>query len=403
MAPFNPFYYIAIPFSYLWNLLKENDTKRGQLFSLFIGTILFLLGVWVLWQWNSIPNYYHELFIERLCSKDSFDFKPTSMSFQLEIDNGSGLSNTMGHDPWVSNFNRGYNKMSEKFSFRTYTQLYEKKKESNYFYIKYRPYIVDYSPLIGKDNMTFLNNKLSKAGINNVEFDYLFMVCHRFSKQYADFISYKEIKAIEDNNIDSCRNVKSLILWGANSDYLLNTPCLGGRYPSYFDNRSQYNYVTGYLFAKDGVSDVSFTAHSKTVDRPKILNQILHFFSLRDISQAFYSFKFEDTSITIDELDYTISFKENVKFSNSSVLPEKTTLNSISFSDRPYKDVNYKIGVNFYVEFIESSNVQNIRIILLTALLALPLGMIVKNGWAYVTSVNKPRAKNKQKSRKKSK
>jgi hypothetical protein len=110
-------------------------------------------------------------------------------------------------------------------------------------------------------------------------------------------------------------------------------------------------------------------------------------------------------NISIDSLHYTISFKEAVKFSNSSVEPEKTTLNSITFSEKPYKDITYKTGVNFYVEFIESSNIQNIRIILLTALLALPLGMIVKNGWAYFTSVNAPQSKNqrKGKSKKKSK
>jgi len=400
MAPFNPFYYVAIPFSYLWNLLKENDTKRGQLFSLLVGTIIFLFGVWILWQWNSIPKYYHDLSVERFCSKDSFDFIQTSMSFHLEIDNGSGFSNKMDNGSGLSNNQRSFNKVSETFSFCTYNSSSNKKRESNYFYVKKRPYLVDYTPFIGEENMAILNNECSKSGINNADFDYIFRVCHCFSKLDADFIESQKVKSEKEYSSYLLHDIQYLMLWNVFSNDLLSVTNEG---PRYLGGGNQYNYVTGYVFASSDIPAVSFTAKSKTIDRPKILNQILHFFALRDISHAYYSMKFDN--ISIDSLHYTISFKEAVKFSNSSVEPEKTTLNSITFSEKPYKDITYKTGVNFYVEFIESSNIQNIRIILLTALLALPLGMIVKNGWAYFTSVNAPQSKNqrKGKSKKKSK
>ena len=43
------------------------------------------------------------------------------------------------------------------------------------------------------------------------------------------------------------------------------------------------------------------------------------------------------------------------------------------------------MNIKFYVEFLESNNIQSIRIGLLMALLALPLGLMMRNIWFLLT------------------
>ena len=97
-----------------------------------------------------------------------------------------------------------------------------------------------------------------------------------------------------------------------------------------------------------------------------------------DLTKARY--KIYLCSNAIDSVNYSIIFEEGVSFSEINVNPDHKDMNSITFRVTDNKrDFELSEGINFFVEFLESSNIQNVRIGLLLAFLAFPVGIIYKN------------------------
>lgn len=92
-----------------------------------------------------------------------------------------------------------------------------------------------------------------------------------------------------------------------------------------------------------------------------------NFFSLEDISQAYYKFNIQ--SSTIDSMSLRIYFAGACEFSRIHPEPDDIGLNSITFHNADKINTIRSSGLLFYVRFIELQNLQNVRLFLITSVL----------------------------------
>lgn len=98
--------------------------------------------------------------------------------------------------------------------------------------------------------------------------------------------------------------------------------------------------------------------------------------SLSDISQCYFKAKLKTSSV--NNCSFTIDFIGVTEFSNMDPAPDVVTMSSITFND-PYKIQAIKNrGLTFHGKFSEMENKQNVRNFALTSLMALVIGVIIK-------------------------
>lgn len=95
-------------------------------------------------------------------------------------------------------------------------------------------------------------------------------------------------------------------------------------------------------------------------------------FRMYDLTKARYNIYLNSNAI--DSINYTITFDEGVSFSDININPDYKDMNTLVYRVTDYdRKVELSNGIKFFVEFLESSNIQNIRSIFLGGICCVPL------------------------------
>lgn len=103
-------------------------------------------------------------------------------------------------------------------------------------------------------------------------------------------------------------------------------------------------------------------------------------FKMYDLTKARYVLYLHSNAV--DSVSYTINFEEGVSFSDINITPQYKDMNTLRFVGGNFESqAQLGKGIKFYIEYIESSNVQTIRVGILLGLLTIPFSIIIKNIW----------------------
>jgi len=369
----NPVYYIGIPFTYLWGIIKEANTIRNRIFMIVLGMLFVIVGVVLLIKWHKIPSYTHYINVERIYSKDSVKDGCYQGFYELTIDNNK------------NNDSRG--EMDRFFVYRTYDKI----KGISYKNMKNirsdKEYKSNENMLNPKDSFLF-NRYFSLYKLELSDFNFGFRTIHAYQNDMTPL----------DNEVRfhlpdvRYKNSFDKISW--NGAILSISSKKSDKYFDFFTSMDtaafrgvQYDNMYATL-SFDRENTIIIDKKSDKHSNSSFFDYIEYLFSPYDVSKAKYRLYLSDCGV--DTMCYTISYTDMVKFSPTSTETYKISENSISFysyiSDESFDKLIMKTGVQYYVDFLEATNIQNIRIIILTALLALPMGLVVKNGWALLIS-----------------
>lgn len=382
----NPIYYVSIPFAYLLGIIKESNTKRNRIFMIIMGSLLLAGGLFLLVKWHEIPSYTHYINVERIYTSDS-----------VKDDIFCGYYNLyLGHQKESkSNYTESYfiqkNKSDSNKVGISYKDMYYK-MGFNYEY-------EDIRDLLSGEDGKVLEKTLSENNQKLSDYNYGFRTIHAFQNDMnplKDGITVFITDKRQYSDLYLEENTVGLSYTTDQPDSICSFFTPLDLYSLY--NQKFNNAYVNLLFGKNRpVSIKSLENRHNT-----IASKIKRFISLNDISKAKYDFYLLNRGL--DSMVYTIHYGEVVSFSQTNVKPINCTMNSISFNTdllnnyENMKEMKY-YGVNYMVEFVESGNIQTIRILILSALLALPIGMVVKNAWSLLTSPQQSPMINRRKKR----
>lgn len=384
MNLYNPLPYIGVPFVYLWNIIKDSDSTKGRIIQSVFGILLLYGGIWLLMKWHEVPTYYHVVKIARVYSKDTLARDYISAGYIMNLSSGGNIK---PNDSILE---------SEEYHFNMYPYPFLGKKgtprityaEKNAPFFREAP---DLSQFIGEEMNKNLLEECDKHHVSLSDFEHGFYVLHLFQSDYSRLKNDK--KFIFDSK--SGEKIKSLTMGVYNDTVLENTP-YAQRLPYRIqekDPKFNHSYAS-LLMTYSEDSTTGMISDHLIQGGLDIWRKVLSMARLRDMTKANYVFSFETSAI--DSITYYIHFSEPVSFSEMNVEPIKKDMNSVVFkASDPYERFALSEGVRFFVEFNESSNSQTIRVILLTALLALPLSLVIKNVWSLMVNATPPKRNKK--------
>ena len=382
MNIYNPLPYIGIPFVYLWNIIKESDSNKSRITLSIIGALLLLLGIWLLLKWHEVPTYCHVVKIARVYSKDTLARDYISAAYEINLSSGGISTNDSVLESESIHANMyAYPTVRRKGDSKRITHA---EKRAPFF--SENP---DFTEFIGNDLNKDLYDGCEKHRVDMSDFDHGFYLLHLYN---SDFSKIKQNDVTFEYHSYSGKKVSSVTMFGANDRYLEKTP-FAQRLP--FGCREEnlnFSHSRATLLLTQCENALTGMTMDHSIKALGIWKKLLSFARLRDLTKANYYFSFETSGI--DSIAYFIRFSEPVSFSEMNVEPLRKDMNSVVFKASDFHD-NFALssGVKFFVDFKESSNTQNIRVILLTALLALPLGMLIKNLWALLINSTPSRRK----------
>jgi len=381
---YNPLPYISIPFVYLWNIIRDSDSKKSRITLSIIGALLLFLGIWLLIKWHEVPTYYHVVKIARVYSKDTLARDYISAAYLINLSSGGILK-----DDSVLESDSYHIDMTAYPSVRsndTPKRITHAEKNAPFF--RENP---DFTEFLGEDLNKDLIDGCSKHRVALSDFDHGFYFLHLYN---SDISKIEKNSIMFETHAYSNDEVRSVTMNGVNNRILENTP-FAQRLPfGLRDDGMKFTRSRASLLMTHCEKGLTGMTMDHSVTALGIWKKILSFFRLKDLTKANYLFSFETSAI--DSITYYIKFSEPVSFSEMNVVPLKKDMNTVVFKASDFHD-NFALssGVKFFVDFKESSNIQNIRVILLTALLALPLGLLLKNLWALIINATPSKRKEK--------
>lgn len=129
----------------------------------------------------------------------------------------------------------------------------------------------------------------------------------------------------------------------------------------------------------------SYSAYLYSYDQHVLSNLWYSLFKMYDLTKARYVLYLNSNAI--DSVSYTLEFEEGVSFSDINLTPDYKDMNTLRFVGADYKTQSQLAnGIKFYIEYLESNNIQRIRESILLGLLTIPLTIIIKNLWLLVTN-----------------
>ena len=354
--------YINIPFVFLWSLLKGGDNTRKRVVKIILGGVLFYIGIWIDIQWNKVPTYYHTIDFERIYSRDSLKKNFITVNYKLKM-NGGCFSLREGADPKAF-----YEEIKFNYS--------ESRKGNSYWSRNKHDEPVSFKSLTNSEIAQVLEDS---CAINGVSFDFFthgFHIVHKYVNDLGDCELSKN-RVYNDITMPDSSKIVCIQYSKIFKDSILRPPFKDVVYQSYLwktKRETPHNIFDSYCFINTPYAPA--VKRNQTTVSGVFFYKLMNFFSLKDVSKSFYNISF--TPSNIDSANYTICFDEAVKFSEMNVDVAQKDLYSVKFKSDYSNLVNYR-NINFMVEYVESGNLQTIRIGFLTALLALPLSLIVKN------------------------
>ena len=363
---YNPLPYMSIPFVFLWKVLRESDTKRGRIATSIVCLILIIGGLYLLFAWNKVPTEKHFVSLERLYTKEASDSSFFVADYYLKPVTGGFYDDAFNY------------RESVDFDWNLFSKGHTYPRASGKEFVSCIQDIVsgEMSPklqaICDKNNMSF------------DDFDYAFLLTHLYDIENLGIGKDYSTTYFVDTIIDN-EHIRSLSMIEAapqvDGEEVLNPEHFGNNVARDLKYTQYGRRFTGMLFTNKKITyPIGRSAFSPMGFG--FLNKIHKLFTLHDITKTNYLISFYQSGI--DSANYTIRFKEGVAFSEMNIMPTKKDMNSITFGVTNDKRYSY-MNIKFYVEFLESNNIQSIRIGLLMALLALPLGLMMRNIWFLLT------------------
>lgn len=375
MSWYNPLPYIGAPFILLWKTIKEGNSTLWRFINTILALLVLLFGLWVLMKWNEVPTYNHSILLNRIYSKESEKMEKMSAIYVLEMTSG-GFFQDEENDP---------NAFFERFMFNDKSLLYRYTEGDSYTFIpKYKDRNPGFIEIAGEKAGGMLKKACDEKGLRIEDFAHGFYCSHKYQEDMARYnINESKITVIDTISMFGASYKSATISFETSSPFD-SIPASARQFESIWTNTKPQGEFSFFLFSNYSHATIDRARLSNP--RHKSLNRFLSFFKLKDITKSRYNISF--VSNAIDSVTYIIRFKEAVSFSEMNVEPFKKDMNSLQFVS---KDIESRVslgdGVKFYVEYLETSNTQNIRVGLLTALLMLPLTLILKNLWALLKNV----------------
>lgn len=369
MNSYNPFHYISIPFTLLWSILKSGNTRKARKANICLGLIILVGGIWLDIKWNTIPKYVHSVSFERIFTADSLKDNIIELDYSLAI---SGGASSFYEESDPSQF-------KEEICFYDLGGFSETQRVSSSSWQVSKTEMTDgFVGIVPKGIDEKLTRECINDGIDYKKFQYGYHVVHKYGKDLGSAKEYEKIDTVRNS---FCNSVFLSIV---TSDSIIKEPYEDVIYPSLIwrvKGERPDNIFNLYYFT-DFTSITSAKREQQSSKGFKFWNKLYYIFSLRDISKSFYTFSFNTSGV--DSVNYSISFNEAVRFSEINAIATAKDLRSLDFK-AARNDINKFRNVEFMVEHIESTNIQSIRIGFLTALLALPLGLVLKNLWSLIS------------------
>lgn len=123
--------------------------------------------------------------------------------------------------------------------------------------------------------------------------------------------------------------------------------------------------------------DGSFPGTMKPQKTRYALN--LHNLRMNDISQSYYNLQIDGNWKAIDEISsLVIDFGGATRFAGISPAPDEITESGIIYTDKQKIKRIFYNGLELFCQFLETANVQSIRIYLLTTIATLFFGIFIK-------------------------
>lgn len=150
---------------------------------------------------------------------------------------------------------------------------------------------------------------------------------------------------------------------------------------SLFKNKRCYSFLTC-----TGTKDSIFTENIFCSDSPSLFASNIqnrgalstpHWLNLSDISQGYYVVNLKST--TFNDLKLVLDFNGVTNFSTLNPLPDYQTMTAITYTDPIKIKQIKKNGLMFHASFPEMQNKQSVRIFVLTTMMTLIIGLLLKD------------------------
>ena len=388
----NKFIYLGLTFGLIWNYVRGGNSTPSRLVSIALWGTLMLVMLYVLSLWLSVPTYNHYIYLDRLFSERppvSYQMETkksdyfVSAEYKLSLSSGvSAFKNTE-----TTRFRENVFFAHER-SFPAFEQKYEKRKSwASMFLNHYNPQ--NFNEVLSDEISQMAQEECKKEKISFDDFKYGYFYLHRYQEDIAQYrkteddikITNSETDTVhkymsESKGIKVIRRTNGLIGYNFIQDKDMPTmPKVK------YDGEIQYVTLNNTGLGGYGI-------HLHTTNQHVLTNLWYSLFKMYDLTKARYVLYFNSNAI--DSVSYTIEFDEGVSFSDINVTPAYKDMNTLRFigSDRK-SQLELANGIKFYVEYLESSNIQNIREGILLGLIAFPLTFIIKNIWMLLTNRTK--------------
>lgn len=382
MNLYNPYTNVGLLLGVALNFITGEMSKTKRIILIVIGVLLTSLSLWLLLVWHSVPTYTHYIYLERLYSpRPSFKYMITEhkndyyVSANYEMCLSSGASAFQNEK--TIRFREEVQFIHE-LSYPMFESTYKNKKEWSSMFMnnrKPKKFSDVLSPKLSEQaSIACAKNKLK---ISDFKYGYFFL--HKYQDDISRYNYEKdEIRTInsETDTLNKYSGVskrfirnysgkildEDLFIKEKDMPKIPNIPFKG-------ETKSVELISNGIGFYLGGMGSENQNAYS---------NFFYSLFQMYDLTKARYNIYLKSNAI--DSINYTITFEEGVSFSDININPDYKDMNTLVYRVTDYdRQVELSNGIKFYVEFLESSNIQNVRIGLLLAFLVFPIGVIYKN------------------------
>lgn len=369
--------YIHSSFSFvaIWNLIKGNIVNRSRVVTGFLWLVLFLCIVYVLVQWHSVPTYTHYIYLDRMYSErppllyqatENKDDYYVSADYKLYLSSGAAAF----QNEKTIRFREELQFIHE-LSSPAIERHYKNRKEWSSIWLKnHEP--KDFNDVLSPELSKQAMSECAKKGLQFSDFKCGYFYLHR----YQDDISRYNAQLERVNTINSetdTVNEYAMVSKRFEREYL--GKILEGNLfvqEKEMPNLPNAQFTGECQFVDLSNSGIAFcSSELKTTHQSKFYNFVRSLFYMYDLTKAKY--KIYLSSNAIDSVNYKIIFEEGVSFSDINVNPDHKDMNSLTFRVADGKR-NFELseGIIFFVEFLESSNIQLLRVLFLGGICCVP-------------------------------
>lgn len=405
-------------FSMLRDRLKRIN-KSGCIFG-FLWVFSFLGILWVFILWYSVPTYTHYIYLDRLYSErpplsyqlnEKKDDYYVSADYKLCLSSGAAAFQNKKTIRFYENV-----QFTHELSYPAVEHDYKDKKEWSSIWLKNNE-PQDFSDILSPKLSEQARAECAKKGLKFADFKCGYFFLHRYQDDISRYnVEFDTVRVInsEADTLNKYARVSKHFMREyvgkiSNEDLFVQEKDMPKIPNIQFTGESK-----SVGLSKSGMS--FFTTELSSTHHSSFYNFWRSLFQMYDLTKAKYIIYLKSNAI--DSVNYNIVFEEGVSFSDMNVNPDHKDMNSLTFKVADSRrEVELSEGIKFFVEFLESSNVQYLRTAFLAGIWGIPSFLKILSFLCFKESNNQTppatpepnqealrnRAQQKNKSRKKQK